>query len=104
MDKIFKALADPTRRMLLDSLHANNGQTLNQLCEQLDIKRQSVTKHLGLLEDANLITIHWRGREKFHYLNPIPIYAIHERWIRKFERNRLRALSELTTKLEDPTK
>jgi len=102
MDKIFKALADPTRRKLLDSLHANNGQTLNQLCEQLDIRRQSVTKHLGLLEDANLITIHWRGREKLHYLNPVPIYAIHERWIRKFERNRLQALSELKSKLEDP--
>jgi len=104
MDKTFKALADPTRRKLLDSLHANNGQTLNQLCEQLDIKRQSVTKHLGLLEDANLITTRWRGREKLHYLNPVPIFAIQERWIRKFERDRLQALSELKRKLEDPRK
>lgn len=104
MDKIFKALADSTRRKLLDSLHANNGQTLNQLCEQLDIRRQSVTKHLGLLEDANLITTQWRGREKLHYLNPVPIYTIQERWIRKFEANRLQALSELKRKLENPEK
>jgi DNA-binding transcriptional ArsR family regulator len=101
MDKVFKALADPTRRKLLDMLHADNGQTLNQLCEQLDIKRQSVTKHLGLLEEANIIVIQWRGREKLHYLNPVPIYAIYERWIRKFERDRLQALSELKKILED---
>jgi DNA-binding transcriptional ArsR family regulator len=101
MDKVFKALADPTRRKLLDMLHADNGQTLNQLCEQLDIKRQSVAKHLGLLEEANIIVIQWRGREKLHYLNPVPIYAIYERWIRKFERDRLQALSELKKILED---
>jgi DNA-binding transcriptional ArsR family regulator len=101
MDKVFKALADPTRRKLLDMLHADNGQTLNQLCEQLDIKRQSVTKHLALLEAANVVVTRWRGREKLHYLNPVPIYAIYERWIRKFERDRLQALTELKKMLED---
>ena len=101
MDKVFKALADPTRRMLLDRLFAENGQTLGQLCERLAMSRQAVTKHLRVLEDANLVAVAWRGREKLHYLNPVPINAIAERWIGKFERTRLRALSELKDRLEE---
>jgi DNA-binding transcriptional ArsR family regulator len=102
MDKVFKALADPTRRKLLDRLYAENGQTLGELCERLAMTRQAVSKHLGLLEDANLVTTMWRGREKLHYLNPVPINAIAERWIGKFERTRLQALSELKERLERP--
>ena len=101
MDKVFKALADPTRRKLLDRLFAENGQTLGQLCERLTMSRQAVTKHLLLLEDANLVAVVWRGREKLHYLNPVPINAIAERWIGKFERTRLRALSDLKDRLEE---
>ena len=100
MDKVFKALADPTRRKLLDRLHADNGQTLGELCERLAMSRQAVTKHLLLLEDANLVATVRRGREKLHYLNPVPIHAIAERWIGKFERTRLQALSELKRRLE----
>ena len=100
MDTVFKALADPNRRKLLDLLFANNGQTLTQLCEQMDIVRQSVTKHLALLEEANLIVIEWRGREKLHYLNPIPIQEIYDRWIGKYERSRLQALGVLKQTLE----
>ena len=101
MDQVFKALADPTRRKLLDRLYAENGQTLGQLCERLAMSRQAVTKHLLLLEEANLVAVVWRGREKLHYLNPVPINAIAERWIGKFERSRLDALSELKKKLEE---
>jgi DNA-binding transcriptional ArsR family regulator len=101
MDKVFKALADPTRRKLLDRLFAENGQTLGQLCERLAMSRQAVTKHLLLLEDANLVAVVWRGREKLHYLNPVPINAIAERWIGKFERTRLQALSNLKNRLEE---
>ena len=101
MDTVFKALADPNRRKLLDLLFANNGQTLTQLCEQMDIVRQSVTKHLALLEEANLIVIEWRGREKLHYLNPIPIQEIYDRWIGKYERSRLHALGVLKQMLEE---
>ena len=101
MDKVFKALADPTRRKLLDRLFVENGQTLGQLCERLAMSRQAVTKHLRLLEEANLVAIVWRGREKLHYLNPVPINAIAERWIGKFERTRLQALSELKNRLEE---
>ncbi len=97
---MFKALADPSRRQLLDRLHARNGQTLSQLCKGLDMARQSVTQHLALLEEANLISVQWQGREKLHYFNPVPIYEIYERWIRKFERQRLRALQDLKTRLE----
>jgi DNA-binding transcriptional ArsR family regulator len=97
---VFKALADPTRRSLLDQLHRNNGQTLTALCEQMDMTRQAVTQHLRLLEDANLVVIVWQGREKLHYLNPVPLYEIQERWIGKFERNRLGALRDLKRKLE----
>jgi len=101
MDQVFKALADPTRRKLLDRLYAENGQTLGQLCERLAMSRQAVTKHLRLLEEASLVAIVWRGREKLHYLNPVPINAIAERWIGKFERTRLQALSDLKIRLEE---
>jgi len=100
MDKVFRALADPSRRKLLDRLYASNGQTLGALCEHLDMTRQAVTKHLALLEAANLVVTVWRGREKLHYLNPTPINEIYERWIGKYERHRLRALSELKKGLE----
>lgn len=100
LDKVFKALADPNRRCLLDLLHANNGQTLSELCEHLDITRQAVTQHLTILEEANLIATIWRGREKLHYLNPVPINEIYERWIGKYERVRLRAIHELKSQLE----
>lgn len=101
MDAVFRALADPSRRQLLDSLHARNGQTLGELCGQIDMTRQAVTKHLGLLEEANLVATVWRGREKLHYLNPIPIHEIADRWIGKYERVRLRALSDLKKRLEE---
>jgi len=99
-DKVFKALADPGRRLLLDKLHADNGQTLGQLCEHLDMSRQAVTKHLKLLEDAALVVTLKRGREKLHYLNPVPINEIAERWIGKYEKGRLRVLAELKKSLE----
>jgi DNA-binding transcriptional ArsR family regulator len=98
---VFKALADPSRRRLLDLLHENNGQTLGELCEHLDMTRQAVTQHLGLLETASLIATVWRGREKLHYLNPVPLHDIYERWISKFERTRLRALRDLKKRLEE---
>jgi DNA-binding transcriptional ArsR family regulator len=100
LDKVFKALADPTRRALLDLLHADNGQTLGALCEHMDMTRQAVTQHLQLLEQANLVAVVWQGREKLHYLNPVPLHEIHARWIAKFERSRLSALRGLKTKLE----
>src|SRR5262245_37273644 len=100
IDKVFKALADPGRRLLLDRLHADNGQTLGQLSQHLEMSRQAVTKHLKLLEDANLVVTIWRGREKLHYLNPVPIVEIADRWINKYERGRLRVLAELKKKLE----
>jgi DNA-binding transcriptional ArsR family regulator len=100
MDEVFRALADPSRRELLDRLHAENGQTLNDLCLRLDMTRQAVSKHLAILEGANLVTTVWRGREKLHYLNPVPIHQISERWIGKFERSRVQALSELKKGLE----
>jgi DNA-binding transcriptional ArsR family regulator len=101
MDAVFKALADRSRRKLLDQLHKSNGQTLTELCEYLDMSRQAVTKHLGLLEEANLVAIVWRGREKLHFLNPVPIHEIYERWIGKYERHRLQALSDLKKGLEE---
>jgi DNA-binding transcriptional ArsR family regulator len=100
MDEVFKALSDASRRTLLDRLHAKNGQTLNELCDGLDMTRQAVTKHLLILEEANLVTTCRHGREKLHYLNPVPIHQIGERWIRKFERGKLAALSELKKQLE----
>ena len=100
MDQVFKALADASRRELLDRLRADNGQTLNELCARLDMTRQAVSKHLRILEEANLVATVKQGREKLHYLNPVPIHDIAERWIRKFERHRLQALSELKKGLE----
>jgi DNA-binding transcriptional ArsR family regulator len=101
MDAVFKALADSSRRKLLDALRAENGQTLSELCKHLDMTRQAVTKHLVLLETANLIAVVWRGREKRHYLNPVPLHEIYERWIGKYERHRLQALSDLKKGLEE---
>jgi DNA-binding transcriptional ArsR family regulator len=92
MDEVFRALADGSRRELLDRLRADNGQTLGDLCDRLNMTRQAVSKHLGILEEANLIATVKRGREKLHYLNPTPIHEIGERWIGKFERSRLQAL------------
>jgi DNA-binding transcriptional ArsR family regulator/uncharacterized protein YndB with AHSA1/START domain len=100
MDSVFRALADQTRRYLLDLLHEDNGQTLSELCERLDMTRQSATQHLGVLEEANLISTVRRGREKLHYLNPVPIHEIQERWIEKFEGPRLQALSTLKRQAE----
>jgi len=92
MDDVFKALADASRRSLLDRLHVRNGQTLNDLCDGLAMTRQAVTKHLAILEAANLVTTFRHGREKLHYLNPVPIHQIGERWIRKFERGKPRSM------------
>jgi DNA-binding transcriptional ArsR family regulator len=100
MDLVFKALADASRRELLDRLFAENGQTLGDLCARLDMTRQAVSKHLAILEEANLVVAVRRGREKLHYLNPVPINEIADRWIGKFERHRLQALSDLKAKLE----
>jgi len=101
VDEVFKALADASRRRLLDELHKRGGQTLGELCQHLDMTRQAVTKHLALLEAANLVATVWRGREKLHYLNPVPLHEIYERWIAKYERHRLQALSDLKKGLED---
>jgi uncharacterized protein YndB with AHSA1/START domain len=100
-DNVFRALADPTRRELLDRLRERNGQTLGQLCGPLAMARQSATQHLGVLEAANLITVVRRGREKLHYLNPVPLWAIQERWIIRFEQPRLRALSAVKRQAEE---
>src|SRR5712691_10210244 len=100
MDAIFRALADPSRRRLLDRLNERNGQTLSELCSVLDMARQSVTKHLAILEAANLITTVRRGREKLHYLNAAPINDIAERWIARYDRGRVQALADLTHALE----
>src|SRR5215510_2473333 len=99
-DAVFRALADTSRRRLLDRLHRRNGQTLGELCEGLDMTRQAVTKHLAILEAANLVASRRRGREKLHFINPVPINAIAERWIGKFEQPQLAALSDLKKKLE----
>lgn len=99
-DNVFKALGDPTRRMLLDLLCENNGQTLGQLCENLNMTRQSATQHLGILEQANLVSTIKRGREKLHFINPVPLHEVYERWVRKFERRRLSLLHDLKTELE----
>ena len=99
-DALFKALADRSRRTLLDLLHAHDGRTLNELCEHLDMTRQGVTQHLELLQTANLVATVRRGREKLHFLNPVPLQEIYERWIAKFEKPRLKALSDLKRRLE----
>jgi DNA-binding transcriptional ArsR family regulator len=101
LDRVFRALADPSRRRLLDLLHAEGGQTLGGLCAHLDMTRQGVAKHLAILEEANLVVSVRHGREKLHYLNPVPINEIYERWIGKYERRRLRALSALKRDLTE---
>jgi len=100
MDMVFKALGDPSRRRLLDRLCAKNGLTLTELCAVLDMTRQAVTKHLRILEEANLVVTQKQGRNKLHFLNPVPIYEIADRWIGKFERARLQALNDLKQRLE----
>jgi len=100
IDLVFKALADSTRRALLDQLYNKNGQTLTELCEQMDMSRQAVSQHLSILESADLVVIQWSGRKKLHYLNPMPIHEIYNRWIHKYEQNRLQALSDLKETLE----
>jgi DNA-binding transcriptional ArsR family regulator len=100
MDEVFRALADPTRRQLLDRLHVKNGLTLNTLCEEMAMTRQAVSKHLAILEEANLVLTLRRGREKEHYLNSAPIAEIADRWIGKFERGRIEALADLKRRLE----
>jgi uncharacterized protein YndB with AHSA1/START domain/DNA-binding transcriptional ArsR family regulator len=102
MDDVFRALADPSRRSLLDSLNRHNGQTLRELCAGLDMARQSVSKHIAVLEAANLVTTVRRGREKLHYLNAEPINAIADRWINQYDRARVRTLADLKTALETP--
>jgi DNA-binding transcriptional ArsR family regulator len=99
-DTLFRALADPSRRRLLDVLHANDGRTLNELCDYLDMTRQGVTQHLAVLESANLVATVRSGREKLHFLNPVPLQEIYERWIAKFEKPRLKAISKLKHRLE----
>jgi len=99
-DLVFDALADSTRRRLLDRLFSGNGRTLGELCLPMKMSRQAVSKHLAILEKANLVTIQWRGREKLHYLNPVPIQEIHARWIAKYEAFRLEALDNLKQQLE----
>ena len=101
MDPVFRALADPTRRLLLDRLRERNGQTLRELCERVGMTRQSATQHLDVLVGANLVTVVRRGRERLHYLNPVPIHEIEERWISGFERPRLQALSAIRTQAEE---
>src|ERR1700759_3951163 len=100
MDEVFRALADPSRRLLLDGLNARNGQNLQDLCAGLSMARQSVSKHLAVLESANLVTTTWRGREKLHYLNAVPINAIADRWINQYDRARAETLADLKTALE----
>jgi DNA-binding transcriptional ArsR family regulator len=100
-DIVFRALADRSRRTLLDRLHERDGQTLTELCADLDMSRQAVTQHLNILESAHLIVTAWRGREKLHFLNPVPLQEIYDRWIGKFERSRVRAMRELKRRLEE---
>src|ERR1041385_2619547 len=99
-DLLFKALADPGRRKLMDRLHAHDGQTLSELCQHLDMTRQGVTQHLAVLEAANLVAVRWRGREKLHFLNPVPLQEIHGRWIRQFGGAALKGLRGLKRRLE----
>jgi uncharacterized protein YndB with AHSA1/START domain/DNA-binding transcriptional ArsR family regulator len=101
MDPVFKALADPTRRLLLDRLREHNGQTLSELCARLDMTRQSATQHLDVLVGANLVTVVRRGRERLHYLNPVPIHEIEQRWISGFDQPRLQALGAIKNQAEE---
>ena len=100
MDGVFRALANPSRRELLDRLFGENGQTLGALVEGLGMTRQAVTQHLGVLEEAGLVTTVWQGREKLHYLNPMPLQEVADRWIGKFERSRVRLLADLKARVE----
>lgn len=100
-DLVFRALANPSRRLLLDRLFEDNGQTLGALCEGLEMTRQAVTQHLAVLEEAGLVATEWHGREKLHYLNPVPIQDLADRWIGKFERSRLRLLRDLKDRVEE---
>jgi DNA-binding transcriptional ArsR family regulator len=100
-DRLFKALADPSRRKLLDLLNTRDSQTLGDLCGHLEMTRQAVTQHLSVLESAHLVVTRWSGREKLHFLNPVPLQEIYDRWIRKFERSRLKALRDLKHRLEN---
>jgi DNA-binding transcriptional ArsR family regulator len=99
-DDVFRALADSSRRQLLDRLHARNGRTLGDLCRDMEMSRQAVAKHLAILEAAGLVSIRRQGREKLHFINPVPINDIAERWISKFEAPRLQALADLKRNLE----
>ncbi len=99
-DIVFRALADPHRRKLLDLLYETDGQTLSALCSHLDMTRQAASQHLELLVAASLVTTTWRGREKLHFLNPVPLQTIYDRWISKFERSRLKAIGDLKRRLE----
>lgn len=101
-DALFRALAEPARRKLLDQLNANDGQTLSQLCAHLSMTRQGVTQHLAVLEEAELVVTEWRGREKLHFISPMPLHEIYERWIAKFEKPRLKAIAALKRRLERP--
>jgi DNA-binding transcriptional ArsR family regulator len=99
-DRVFRALADPNRRRLLDRLHERSGQTLGELCKGLGMARQSVSQHLGFLEQANLVAVQWQGRQKRHFINPLPIRAVYARWVRKFETHSLAALQPFNTNIE----
>jgi DNA-binding transcriptional ArsR family regulator len=103
-DKVFKALGDPTRRRLLDILCEKNGQTLGELSSHLAMARQSATQHLGILEEAGLVTTVRRGREKLHFINPVPLHDVYERWVRKFETQRLGLLHDQKSELEGDAK
>ena len=100
-DRVFGALADGSRRKLLDRLFARSGQTLGELCGPMKMTRQAVSKHLAVLEEANLVATRWQGRKKLHYLNPVPIQEIQSRWIAKYERRRLQAIDDLKRHLEE---
>ena len=101
MDQVFKALADPLRREVLDRLYSNDGQTLSELCNKTPFSRQALSKHLAILESAELLVTHFRGREKLHYLNPVPIHEIAARWIGKYTDRRMTAIAALKQSLEE---
>ncbi|MBX2923192.1 MAG: helix-turn-helix transcriptional regulator [Chitinophagaceae bacterium] len=104
MEKVFKALADKQRLKLLDSLNANNGQTLSALCENATMTRQAITRHLSVLEKANLVVTVWVGREKLHYINPIPLQQVYDRWLKNFDQNHIQTLLTLKENLETKNK
>lgn len=101
MERVFKALADSSRRALLDDLFRRDGQTLSELCAGAEMSRQAVSKHLRILEDAGLVLTYWEGREKFHYLNPVPVQEISERWIAKYKKRKVSAITALKRNLEE---